>query len=151
MNCKPTENCFLTTYHPSFMAAWSVPVHCGTLQSACNVPVCTIRWKVQQHLTNYTGMNPSPSVWSFTDTNFSCHGGFPENAWGQRLSRILQCFPTLSCTSCPTIIFDNSGKTISRLPLGCSSFRWSIAAPHFLVIYGLSVGILVMVWEPVHR
>lgn len=52
---------------------------------------------------------------------------------------------------CPTAIVDKSGKTISRLPLlGCSSFRWSNAAPQFLVIYGLSVGILIMVWEPVH-
>jgi hypothetical protein len=28
---NPTENCFLTTYHPSFMVCWWVLVHSGPL------------------------------------------------------------------------------------------------------------------------
>jgi len=31
MNWNPTENCFLTTYHSSFMVCWWVLVHCGIL------------------------------------------------------------------------------------------------------------------------
>jgi hypothetical protein len=26
---NPIEKCFLTTYHPSFIMRWWVPVHCG--------------------------------------------------------------------------------------------------------------------------
>jgi len=29
MNWNPTENCFMTTYHSSFMVRWWVLVHCG--------------------------------------------------------------------------------------------------------------------------
>jgi len=68
---SPTENCFLTTYHPSFTVRWWVLVHCGPHRTNCPVlrayPATTAVLIKRQEGTKWTA---SPTLISLCAISF---------------------------------------------------------------------------------
>ncbi len=58
-NWDPTENCFLTTYHSSFMVHWWAPVHCGTIQPTQKEEATIQLFGIVQSLNNFFVMGKS--------------------------------------------------------------------------------------------